>query len=747
MMAELRRRIPRWALPGLFSLTLFLSAALLFVAELMVARMALPLLGGTPAVWNTCMVFFQGLLLAGYAYAQVVSAWLAAGKQVALHLAALAAPFLLLPVAMPTGWSPPTGSYPIAWLLALLSVAVGLPFFVLATTAPLLQRWFSATEHPSAADPYILYAASNLGSLLALFAYPLVVEPNLTLAEQAQWWSVAYLVFFGLAAGCASAVWRSRKQPLQQVFDVAVAIAWPRRWRWLLLSFAASSLMLSVTGYLTTDVAAMPLLWVMPLAVYLLTFVLAFARRPPLTPMVLGRWLPLAALLLVLTLLSEATEPPGVLVMLHLGGLFWVCSYCHSSVAADRPPPGRLVEFYLWLALGGVLGGIFNALVAPLLFSRLIEYPLALVLVCLLRSSQDEKKPSSGRLSLFLDLTLPLVLGYVTAAIVVISLRWGLEAGPLRMGLMFAAPAALCYTFHGRTLRFALGLGGLLIAGSLGGGVHGTTEYRLRSFFGVHRVTRDSTGTYRMLVHGNTVHGKQSLDPQQRREPLTYYTRTGPIGRVFAILDKRSSVRNVGVVGLGSGALCCYARPGDRWTFYEIDPAVLTIARDLGLFTYWQDCAVEPAVVLGDARLQLARCAEKYDLLVIDAFSSDAVPVHLLTREALSIYRSHLADGGILAFHISNRYLDLAQVLADLAGDAHPPLFCLRRQDRQAVDYEINAGWAPSEWIVMAEYRETILPFRRTVTWEALSADPQRRVWTDDFTSIFGVFRWSLSDY
>jgi hypothetical protein len=724
-------------LPILFAVTLFLSAALLFLLEPLVGRLVLPLLGGTPAVWNTCMVFFQAVLLAGYAYAHAAPARLGTRRHALVHLGVLLLPWLVLPVALPAGWPVPGSDTPFLWLLGLLLVAAGLPFFAVATSGPLLQRWFAATGHPDGHDPYYLYAASNLGSLLGLFLYPLVLEPTWPLAEQGRVWAGGYALFVLLAAACAVAVWRAPDpDPVEAPESPAPPLSWARRGRWLLLAFVPSSLMLSVTTYLTTDVAAVPFLWVLPLALYLLTFVHAFARRPLVSSRTLARGLPLQALVAVLALLTEATEPAPLLMALHLAVLFGVGLFCHGALAEDRPAAGRLTEFYLWLAAGGVLGGLFNALVAPLLFSSVIEYPLVLVLACALRPPLAAGKPAGLR-----DVALPAAVGLLAAGLVLGSQRAGLPPGPASVALMFFVPLVLCYTFLARPIRFALGLGAILLAGTLYRGVHGTTEDRARSFFGIHRVTVDPTGSYRVLVHGNTVHGRQSLDPARRREPLTYYTLTGPIGRVFILLDQQRRLRRVGLVGLGTGSLCCYARDGQEWTCYEIDPVVVSIARDSGLFTYWRDSPAPPALVLGDARLQLARSGERYDLLVIDAFSSDAIPLHLLTREALALYRQHLAEGGVLAFNVTNRYLDLEPVLGDLAGAARPPLACLALDDRTLSDIERRAGKDTSHWVVLAEREETLAPLAVTASWYRVPARPGRRVWSDDFANLFDVLR------
>jgi hypothetical protein len=738
----------RWPrrLPLLFAAALFTSAALLFLVQPLAARLVLPLLGGTPAVWTTCMLFFQATLLLGYLYAHATPAWLGERKQAAVHLAVLLLPWLVLPLALPAHWPAPDPQMPVPWLLGVLLVTVGLPFFAVATTGPLLQRWFAATGHPAGRDPYYLYAASNLGSLLGLLAYPLLLEPLLPLGEQGWAWAAWYAAFLVLCGACAWALWRSpapaeaKVNPGRAAVPPAPPPGWPRRLRWLLLAFVPSSMLLSVTLHLSTDVAAIPLLWVVPLALYLLTFVLAFARRPLVPAATAARWLPLVALVAVLVLLSEATEPAALLIPLHLAVLGAVGLFCHTSLAEDRPPAARLTEFYLWLSVGGALGGVFNALVAPHVFRGVAEYPIVLVLACALRPASADADAKGKKRPWWPDVVLPLALGAATAGLVLaVQALHLLPPGQASVAAMFAVPAVFCYTFLARPLRFALGLAALLLAGGLYQGVYGTAEFRARSFFGVHRVTIDPTHTFRMLIHGNTVHGQQFLDPARHGEPLNYYHRTGPVGRLIHALNESGRLRRVGVVGLGAGALCCYAQKGQEWTFYEIDPVVMRIAQDPEHFTYWSDCAVRPELVTGDARLTLAQSPQRYDLLVIDAFSSDAIPVHLLTREALKVYGDHLADGGVLAFNVSNRYLDLVPVLGDLAADHDPPLTCLACDDRDVTAEERRDGKSPSQWVMMTRGGREVTAGLRG--WIPVPPRRGRRVWTDDYFNLLGAFK------
>ncbi|MFL5806847.1 MAG: spermidine synthase [Roseiflexaceae bacterium] len=751
----------------IYTATMFISAALLFMMQPMFARMVLPLLGGSPAVWNTTVVFYQMLLLAGYVYAHIMTTWLSRRWQVALHMALLLVPLAALPIAIPASWSPPTAENPIPWLLALLLVAVGAPFFVVSASSPLLQSWFAGTRHRVAPDPYFLYAASNAGSMLALVSYPLLIEPELRLNQQSRLWTSGYILLVLLMLACAALVWHASRWPVaadpsRQPGDHRPATTGPirtsirRRLRWALLAAVPSSLMLSVTTYLSTNIAPIPLLWIVPLALYLLTFILAFAGRPLLSHTVMSRALPMVLLLLAIVICAQATQPIGMLLLLHLLTFVVVAMVCHGELAADRPPAQQLTSFYLWIAAGGALGGMFNVLLAPLLFTTVVEYPLALVLACLLLRpealiggpSQPTANSMPGAVAtapaglntfrpLLLDIALSLGLGALVATLLLATRAAGLRPGPLSYGLVFGLPALLCFSFSRRPRRFALAVAAFFAAGALYTSDQGQVLHAERSFFGIHRVLRDPSGQFHIIAHGGTLHGRQSLDPARSREPLSYYTAGGPIGQVFAA----GARQRVAVVGLGAGSLACYYRPGQEWTFYEIDPSVERIARDPAYFTFLRDCAPDTSVVLGDARLALARASgSNYDLIVLDAYSSDSTPIHLLTREALALYRDRLAPGGMLAFHISNQYLDLKLVLTALARDAG--MVSLYQDDRVVSLDEVARGKNASQWVIMAPERANFGALADDPRWQLLDVPPDAAVWTDDFSSILSVLRW-----
>jgi tetratricopeptide (TPR) repeat protein len=738
-----------------FGVTLFVSAALLFVVQPMFAKMVLPLLGGAPAVWNTCLVFYQAFLLAGYLYAHLSLKWLGPRRQAAMHLVLLCLPWTVLPIGVSAGWLPPPGVFPVFWLWMLLSVSVGLPFLVVSASAPTLQAWFGQTEDPSAHDPYFLYAASNLGSLLALLGYPLLLESHLTLNEQAWAWAGGYGLLMALIAGCALQLWRSPAAGATVIRATvedggnelsARGLTARRRLRWLALSFVPSSLLLGVTTYISTDIAAIPLLWVIPLALYLFSFVLVFARRPIVSRSLMLRVEPYLTVAAVATLAWHAglSAQLAAIGSLQLGAFFAIAMVCHGQLADDRPEGGQLTEFYLWMSFGGVLGGLFNALAAPLLFSDALEYPLMLVVACLLRPAwpSTPRPGTAWPRALALPAAVLLACGGLAGI-----LRW--QAVPMESGwadvpavklaiVLAAAAAAFC--LRRRALSFSVGVASLL---AIGLGYPSGVEHLLhkeRSFFGVLRVADDPVWNAHKLLHGSTCHGCQGLDPAARREPWTYYSRTGPLGQIFQALQTGRPLAEIGVLGLGAGSIAAYGQPGERITFYEIDPAVERIARDPRYFTYLADSRARIEVILGDARLSLAHGpSRQFDLLVLDVFSSDSVPIHLVTREAIRLYLQRLAERhGLLAIHVSSRYLDLAPILGRLAQDAGAT--ALIRSDTESAGLK-KLG---SLWIVMAQRPEDLAPLAGNPAWQPLRSDGGR-VWTDDFSDVLSAFRWGGS--
>jgi hypothetical protein len=729
-------------LVGLYGATLFVTSALLFFLEPLVAKELLPILGGGSAVWTTAVAFFQAALLAGYLYAHRAPAWLGARRHPFIHVGLLAGVALALPLRAPTEWVAPAQG-PALWLFARLAMTVGPAFVLLAATAPLVQRWLASTGAREGRDPYFLYAASNAGSLVALGAYPALIEPVLGLEHQRRAWTIGLDLAVVLMAACAIATWRQarpdpRIPPERDAAPAAPTASARARWGWVVLAAVPSSLLLSVTSYMTTDVVALPLLWVLPLALYLLTFVIAFGRRARSSPRLMVRAQAFLMVLIAAEMFLRIDATAWTLVPLHAVAFFVTALVCHRSLADRRPPQDRVTEFYACVAAGGALGGLFNVFVAPLVFRGLLEYPIGLVLAALLRPP-TAPAPAS-RHARRMDAALPLALGGLllagVPAVHAIEAKIGLRGGLAALVVLLAGAGAAGYSFRSRPLRFGLGLAAIMAAGA--SYTRGSTRvlHAARSFYGTHKVVLEPP-TLRTLTHGNTTHGAQDLAPARRREPLTYYHRSGPIGGVMAAWSGRPQRARVAVVGLGAGSLAAYAAPGERWTFYEIDPAVIDIARDRGLFTFLAEAHGVVDVVAGDGRLGLAAALDRtLGLLVLDAFTSDAVPAHLLTREALALYVRKLSAGGLIAIHLSNRYLDLEPVVAGTAGTLG--LSSLVRFDNPT-EAEARDGKTASHWMVLARTAADLAPLANDARW----APPARvgQGWTDDASHLWGPLR------
>jgi SAM-dependent methyltransferase len=508
-----------------------------------------------------------------------------------------------------------------------------------------------------------------------------------------------------------------------------------------------------VTNYISTDISAVPLLWIIPLAIYLITFILVFAPRPLLPHRVMLKAQPFFLLPLMILFFWGLKPLPLSFIPLHLLAFFVTAMVCHGELAKTRPSTIYLTEFYLWLSVGGILGGLFNALFAPMVFDTLAEYPLVIALACLLRPPPNPKgqKPNE----IWLDLAFPMVLTIILGGLVLFISKPGLgqvmrldDSGSW-LGLMIIVFIScfigfILYLSCERPIRFGLGVGGVILASFLWASGQNQVLYSERNFFGVLEVVHDAADGYNLLHHGTTIHGAQSLNPSRRGEPLTYYHPTGPAGQVFEVFSNKPNKNRVAIIGLGTGSLACYAVPRQEWTFYEIDPAVARIARDPRYFTFLRDCPAKMDVVLGDGRLSLAQAPDgHFDLIVLDVFSSDAIPVHFLTREAINVYLKKLSDGGILLFHISNKYLNLKPVLGDLAANAS--LACLVQENRISSLAEEKAKKIGSIWVVMARQTNDLGSLFEDRRWEPLPGRRGARLWSDDFSNVLSVFKWSPS--
>lgn len=730
-----------YGLIGLYVGVLFLSAFLLMWVQPLFTKMVLPLLGGSSSVWNTAMMFFQIVLLAGYAYAHVLNRFAIPRRQPWIHGIVLLGGLLFLPLAIEQSRIPPTDRSPILWLIGLLALSVGWPFFALSASAPLLQAWFARSRSQLANDPYFLYAASNFGSLLALLAFPFLLEPSLNQAAQSRLWTASYVLLIVLVGICALPL-RSAATINDSIraraASTSEAIGWRRQLIWISLAFVPSSLLLGVTSYVTTDLASAPLLWVLPLALYLMSFIVAFSKRRPVE---LERALNAEAIgirivsILILNPLIFGLEVPTVLACLaHLVTFFLIALVCHTELADRRPDAAWVTQFYFCVSIGGAAGGIFNALIAPLIFSSIYEYYLALAAACGLRMFIGKKSPTPNAR----DLVTPAILAAIVALATYhwMDLRPASGPGLVVRLFFFILVVKMLYSCSERPVRFGLALLAVIFAAVAVNGSVGVLHQE-RTFYGVLRVKLKDGGRKVELIHGTTIHGAEFVDPERQREPLMYYARSGPIGQIFEAIGES---RTVGVIGLGTGALVCYRKPGQEWTFYEIDEGVERIARDRRYFRYLEDSGPETKIILGDGRLSLKeRPNGYYDALIIDAFSSDSIPIHLLTKQALTLYLKKLSDHGILIFHISNMALNLAPVVANLVSSVDA---VAKYEIYYPTVPEANNGAASSEWVAIARHSHELGFLERYPGWKPLTSAPNARPWTDDFSNIVSAIKW-----
>ena len=708
----------------------FLGSLLLFAFEPYIGKILLPSFGGTPLLWNTCVVFFQVALLGGYLYALAITRSVGIGVQLAIQLVLLGALFFIYPAAR---HAPNTlGDIgPGVILAGWLSRYVLLPFVALSSLTTLVQHWFvRATER--SVDPYSLYAASNAGSLAGLFAYPFFLEPNFSLGEQrVALLSVLAAVIVALT-GLGVVALRRSGTTKATTRDAEAEVAPVPRAVWLeivALTAIPASLLLGVTNYVLTDIASVPLFWIVPLALYLTTFILAFARRQFRHQARLGRVYTLFAIAAVVSLAAETTAPATVLIPMHLITVFIGSFLCHLKVAALAPHPRWLPHYYLAISLGGALGGLVTLLVPPLVTDRFIEYPIAIVLSSLVLAANGVRRSQRQNV---LDFALPVLLVVVSALL----LRRFLPVLAERFGAAAFLPAAM-FVLNGNTRPrvFTTRLTALLIASLFVPSPFGTTLFAERNFYGRVRVTVDLSRTFHRVVHGSTVHGSQQITEMSRCSPTAYYHATGPAGQFLASLAPQSP-RRVALVGLGSGALACFARPGDVWDLYELNPVMADVARDTTLFTFLQRSPATKNLILGDARLSIERMSgAPYDVVIVDAFSSDAIPIHLITQEAIAEYARRLEPGGVLLFHISNRFFALRPVLASVAPNVRMSAFVFA--DSVLSPNDAAVGKYASEWVILTD---DLGAKTLTERWVAVPPSPIR-VWTDDYSNPLAVLK------
>ncbi len=761
-LVELAKNAP--AMMWTFTATTFLSALLLFAIQPMFAKMVLPVLGGSPSVWSVSVFFFQAALLAGYLYAHLLINKAPPHLTGPIHLGVCVLAVVCLPIGMARWMGEPPQGEPYLWQLGMFAASIGLPFMAVSANAPLLQAWFARSGHPDARDPYFMYSASNLGSLIALLGYPFFLEPTFGLSQLSHLWAYAYALlvlaigasFFLMRGAQAGGVPETAAQPgAGEAISPAAAPTWIDRLGWIGLAFVPAALLTAFTVHITTDVASAPQLWVIPLALYLLTFVLVFRDRSLISREAL-LFLHLVALVIALIGLSFQTHDWFILSATGVAVFFTTAMLAHRTLYEARPAPTYLTEFYLWMSFGGALGGMFTALVAPNIFSEIYEYPLLLALSMACRPGalsflfeRDRQKLKDELVVLWLIAAggaliiwwLPTLAGYVSLPL------WILRVGGTPMVVMVLAAILLANVLHAPRQLVAAGLMCLALVTLPSAVRQADSQITQRSFFGVYRVA-DTPDGYRTLVHGTTLHGAQRIYDDEGKEvedlvPTTYYYPGSPMGRTIAkrreILGKEKG--RYGIVGLGTGSSSCHKQEGESWKFFEIDPVVIKIASNPKNFTFISKCQPDIDIAIGDARLTIAKEPDaSFDLFIIDAFTSDAIPVHMLTKEAVQLFLDKLKPDGVVLLHTSNRYLDLNSVLGAIQKQLPEGTAGIAMQDAGGDGY----GESGSTVVIFAKSEGALQPYR---TMEGVldlddgsSSGEPLRAWTDDYSDILGAF-------
>ncbi|WP_171630955.1 fused MFS/spermidine synthase [Ruegeria sp. HKCCD6119] len=714
---------------AIFCAAIFTSASLLFFVQPLFAKLVLPKIGGAPAVWTTAMLFFQVVLIFGYVYAHLLTKFLPLRWQIIAHFAFWVAALTFLPLSTSESWSYDAATSTALQTLGLFAVGVGVPFAVLSANAPLLQAWYARSGGPSADDPYFLYSASNVGSLLALLAFPLVADPFFGAAEISRAWLVGFVLFGALLLGSGMIALRGSRHTKPSV-QTALKASFPTLRQiavWVFVAFIPSSLMLSFTTRVSTDLGALPLIWVVPLAGYILSFIIAFAKWKHLTLDALN--LPMlaalaAGVLLVSKVVSEHDAP--VVILLYVPVLFIIALFAHRLLYDMRPSAEQLTVFYIALSMGGAIGGLFNSIVAPIAFTRELEAPITMILaggLFLVRA------PGFALRHVIMGIAASVFILVIAGATRGVA---ALSADIPRAGALFLLIFAVLYLFRAQAMRIPVVLTVVLLPAFA---VKNNPVFEDRSFFGVHSVY--SSKGYRLYKNGTTVHGWQrESEYGTRPTPLSYYHPEGPMAQVITS-DFGKQSNSIGIVGLGTGALACYRQPAQNWDFFEIDATVDQIARDPSLFTYLSECTPDSETHLGDARIVLKQKPFAFDILVLDAYSSDAIPLHLITREAVEMYTSRLADDGVLVFHITNRFYDLVQPLARIADSLN---LTAAHQQLAVGKEQVETGAATSSVVILSPDKSRIESFAQDGNWQIVETDGAPP-WTDGKANLLSALK------
>jgi hypothetical protein len=729
---------PYTLLLAVFFTAILMSAALLFAVQPMFTKMVLPRLGGAAAVWSVAMVFFQAALLAGYAYAHLLTRFAPGLASVLIHLAVMVIACFALPLHLASGWSQPPSRGEAFWLLGLFAASIGLPFFALAANGPLMQAWFVRTDHPSARDPYFLFAASNVGSFLALISYPTLVEPFLPLFEQTWLWGIGFYVQILLIAACGVLLLRSiNLSPTSPTTRSDETAAPTRRDRLAFIGLAAvpSGLLLAVTLHISTDAAAVPLFWVMPLAIYLLTFVIAFQTRPVIPHPFVVKAFPFVIVALAVLMIINPFSTIVETVFVHLGAFFVIALLCHGELARRRPAPQFLTAFYMMVSAGGMIGGIAVGLIAPQVFNWVAEYPLLVALSVLCMPGVALAR-HAGQNVLFGGLAFAAVL-------LTMLMSSGLKLDDNLITLFIGALLGLIVYFWRARLAFAAIIGFVLILGHYQYSA-AFNNFVVRNFFGVLAAAETTDGRFRVLWHGGIGQGAQRIRDRDgnpvtgRPEMISEFQAGAGIAQTFdAVRASVGGPISYAVIGLGTGSLSCQARPEDSAIYYELDPDVIQIARDPTLFSFVSECRPNISIAQGDARLTIENAPDaSYDLIFVDAFIGAAIPIHLLTREAMAVYLRKLKPSGIVGIHVSNYHLELATVVAGIA-DAHGAVTRLY-EGGDVPEVASEQKWVPIVAVV-ARRDQDFGALAKSKFWPVLPPDPAQRVWTDDYSNVLGA--------
>jgi hypothetical protein len=735
-------KVAGWLYPA----TTFLSAALLFTLQPLFAKMLTPLMGGSPAVWNTALVFYQAALLAGYFYAHILATRFNPRTQLMIHAAVLVIGLIFLPIKVSGLVGAPNVGNPVGWTLAALALSLGGPIIAISATAPLIQSWRARLG--DAVDPYRLYAASNLGSFIALAAFPFLIEPLIGAKVQSLVWTAGYVV---LAIALVMSIWAvpSNSQAPREIAQSQTT--WMDRLKWVFFAAPPSALLVAVTTHLSTDVASVPLIWIPPLALFLLTFIIAFSVwgdkmadiASPLKFMVV---------FLLAALMGAKIDQDLLGLGIHLAAFFLIVLCCHLELAARRPEPARLTEFYLWMSLGGVLGGAAAALLAPVILDTTIEYQIALAAALAVgawdRSELKYELPAVViaiaaaflyrnlyEVAFWLDTTMP--IGAATAER---GTSFWFEAlavwRPEFAAAIFCSVMALAAFLAQRSSLLVAAIGGLALIMPIVKDESDDIKFRERSFFGVLEITdsgKAPTG-WRFLSHGTTLHGVMSLDPARNREPMSYYWRETPLGSLYeeATAAKPTDL-HAGVIGMGMGSTTCYSKPGQKWKIFEIDDDVIKAATNPKLVGFINRCAPNIEIIRGDARLRMKdQPNDWFDILLVDAFSSDAIPTHMVTKEAIALFMSKMNSEGVLIVHISNRYLDLGAIVADAATELG---FAVMEGNRDGEAKNPNADTGVRA-VIIAKSQSRLDRYRGNPMWTMIGPSKESHPWTDDHTDI-----------